>query len=648
MGVGVGINGKGYVGMGDTKNLNNQGPPTSNLLFEYNPLTNTWAQKSNATTGVELGAVAVLNDEMYVFGGTVEDNRRIDNMQKYDPKADKWHTLNNETGGNRMDAAGFYADGKIYVGGGTDSEYLNDFYEYNLSTNQWTQKKNFGSYHAQRAAVEIDGKGYFVGGYYKNSTFNWNAQFLDSLLVYDPSSDTWEGKRAFPGGRRYNMMAVKHKGKLYAGMGIDLDGYFRTDFYEYDPNTNKWTVKASVPDLGVAKPRYNNAGYYVIGDTLYLYTDRYEFKYEFENNSWQVGELPNDIKSALYNKTFTTNNAFAYNGKGYLKHVDPSGKIDVLSEYDPTLGTWSPYKNNLPFQSMFSTIIPTPEGVFFGFGIDEEYRMISNQWRKLSINAGLSTKIGEYNLEKNSGCGIDNFYGKIVATVSDEDGKLFASLTRNDFYGNLCIKTISKDTSLPYQESTGLYGKDYLEDVMVLHKGLVVSANFDKRVLLKMYYTTNELNNLVQKFNTKYGTSKTIDSLDILMYNALDAIDNNIKNNKYTTYKELGFSVSSYGSDKLVTIETSDNMKGEMYLVLKKPAVKTDVEENFVDFVKIKPYPNPTKETLYFSKYVQYQITDAYGKPIKQGEGTEANVSELAVGLYFISINGRSNKFIKE
>jgi hypothetical protein len=60
-------------------------------------------------------------------------------------------------------------------------------------------------------------------------------------------------------------------------------------------------------------------------------------------------------------------------------------------------------------------------------------------------------------------------------------------------------------------------------------------------------------------------------------------------------------------------------------------------------------YPNPTKDLIYFPGAYRYRITDATGKLIKSGEGTNCSIEQLDRGLYFLTLAGGTTfKVIKD
>src|SRR5439155_1183684 len=135
----------------------------------------------------------------------------------------------------------------------------NDFWEYDPSTNVWTQKANFGGPARENAVgFSIGSKGYVGTGY------NFGGVYKD-FWEYDPISNIWTRRADFGGTARYVAVGFSIGSKGYVGTGND--GILKKDFWEYDPATNSWTQKA---DFGGA-PRWFAAGL-SIGSKGYLGT----------------------------------------------------------------------------------------------------------------------------------------------------------------------------------------------------------------------------------------------------------------------------------------------------------------------------------------------------------------------------------------
>src|ERR1035438_7075111 len=78
----------------------------------------------------------------------------------------------------------------------------------------WTQKSsifNYGRFCA--IGCSANGKGYVGMGQIADGTY------LNDFWEYDPSSNQWTGKTDFPGGGRYGASAFSINGKVYVCFG---------------------------------------------------------------------------------------------------------------------------------------------------------------------------------------------------------------------------------------------------------------------------------------------------------------------------------------------------------------------------------------------------------------------------------------------
>lgn len=574
-------NGKGYAGLGQYYVPGNS--QKSQYWYEYDPIANSWASKKNLmnlpsgnfNNGITYAACATVGSDIFIFGGAYHGsyNLYIDEIYKYNAVTDSWTLVNGEPGGNRSEAAGFYHNGKIYIGGGMDSEPLRDLWEYNIATNQWTRKADFGSSYGQRASVEINGKGYFLGGYQLGSFY------IDSLLEYNPANDVFTAKASFPGGSRGRMVALTYNGQLYAGMGTNSWGNNNMpDFYRYDPNTNTWASLASPPFAFGDGPNLKS---FVIGDTAYVLTnstDIHFYKYSFLSNSWSSSTLlqstVNDFNSMDY-----CNQACTFNGKGYII-TGSSTMGDCIAEYTPSTGTWKKIVN-IPNIYGSRTVIPTPSGIYLGFGDAEASNELgvrrTNKWSELIFNAPISAQTGIYNHVWQNGntiiCGTGQLDPGMANSVYDSAGYLFASIIANTTSNSSCIEVNSLDTSLQYRERCGRFGLAVNESGMFLNKSVLSIQGVPATAKLRLYYTTAELTRFVNSFNTKYNSNKTIDSIKILLYNESGATDFDPLNNNVPGYHTI-FSPAfvDYQNGKYVDLTSNGGLGGELYAVLTAPA----------------------------------------------------------------------------
>ncbi len=563
-GSGIGLNGKGYAGLG-----NLQSGLETFSWYEFDPIANTWTQKQNGLAKVRSASPVCIGNEIFLLGGLSDFGGaylQFDDLLKYNPGTNAWSLANAEIGQNRTQAAGFYLNGKIYVGGGHDWEPLKDFWEYDIANDQWTEKAPFYSNYFMRACAEVNGKGYFLGGYKIGDPQSLRS---DSLVEYNPVTNQWTTKAAIPGGGRQAAVALSYNNQLYAGMGSNQFGHYKNDFYSYNPNSNSWTALANSPITTAEGP---NHSYFVLGDTAYVITTSYVHKYSFLNNSWTSILLTpiNNIYALYY-----TNQAFVFNGKGYLVYAE-SGSGDKLAEYNPATGLWNQILN-LPFSTESQLIVPTPSGVYFGFGENNPNKH-SNEFRKLRFNAEVSDNSGVFSSliasQNDYLCGSGALANTASHSVYDTLGNLFSTVyyTGNLVNSSGCHEVNSLPTNQPYREHCGNFGHGFNENGLFLNKSILFNnGGLPNNGKLRLYYTTTELQNFVQDFNAQYNSNKTVDSIKILQYNQ-PSIDNDPLNN---TGPNSGFTLrtpvwASYANGRYaeITSLSASPILGELYAVL--------------------------------------------------------------------------------
>src|SRR5207245_687839 len=134
--------------------------------------------------------------------------------------------------------------GKLYVAGGTDCcVAVNTLTVYDPVANAWTAKTSMPTARQRAAGAVLTNPAlgrdllYVVGGL--NST-----GLLGTLEAYDPSTDSWTTKTSMPTSR-HEVAAAVVNGVLYAIGGTN--GSVVDTVEAYDPGSNSWATKASLP-----------------------------------------------------------------------------------------------------------------------------------------------------------------------------------------------------------------------------------------------------------------------------------------------------------------------------------------------------------------------------------------------------------------
>lgn len=242
-----------------------------------------------------------------------------------------WSRMADFPPSGRMAGAGFALDGKIYFGTGLQPylQAMKDFWEYDPETNEWIRKNDFPTLITYATGLSVNNMGYFAMG-------KVNSMLYNSLVRYDPSSNTWQTLASNPG----------------AASTMDSPGFAINDrlyipaageMYEYNPATNYWTKKSYPAELGYlgggAAFSINGKGYLGIGWVHDKGADVADFfEYDPLTDKWtRKASFPGALRD----------NATSFslpNGKGYVGMGLAKPQLQYLTdiwEYDPVADTWT-------------------------------------------------------------------------------------------------------------------------------------------------------------------------------------------------------------------------------------------------------------------------------------------------------------------
>jgi gliding motility-associated-like protein len=138
------INNKGYVGTGYIDQMFT----TVNDFWEYDPNINLWTQKAvlpgptrGEGTGFSIGNKGYIGTGCSLFNGWFDD------FWEWDQTTNVWTQIANFAGGKIVDASGFSICERGYVCAGEilpGATFTNELWEYIPDVNIWLQKANFG------------------------------------------------------------------------------------------------------------------------------------------------------------------------------------------------------------------------------------------------------------------------------------------------------------------------------------------------------------------------------------------------------------------------------------------------------------------------------------------------------------------------
>ncbi|MRS02142.1 hypothetical protein EG832_02755 [bacterium] len=154
--------------------------------------------------------------------------------------------------GGRYGAVGFSIGTKVYIGLGIgESDFpSNDFWEWDTTSRQWKRLANFPEFGGGSVVgFSIGTKGYIS----MLSIWSGTGYPANELWEYDPATDIWTQKASLPTTPgRGSVIGFSIGTKGYVGIGhkenyTGLPPEYYNDFWEWDQSTNIWKKKADFP-----------------------------------------------------------------------------------------------------------------------------------------------------------------------------------------------------------------------------------------------------------------------------------------------------------------------------------------------------------------------------------------------------------------
>ncbi len=245
-------------------------------------------------------------------------------------------------------------------------------YAYDPATDRWTEKAPMPTPRTSFALAVCQNKIYVIGGN-NGSTHNGEYQLSCSTNeVYDPATNTWLTKASMPTSRS-EINAETVNGKIYVMGGRTAGPSSTTNITEiYDPISDSWSTGAPMPYSVVdyASAAIDNKIYAIGGQDEYLFPNPPAASdialnctqiYDPVTNSWSLG--------APIPETTWQAGAGATTGTIALKRIYViGGSTGFLTggtnnyAYDPTANNWSvaasmPTERYLPAVGVFDDIL---------------------------------------------------------------------------------------------------------------------------------------------------------------------------------------------------------------------------------------------------------------------------------------------------
>lgn len=262
---------------------------------EFDPVLNTWTQKSSLPMPLSGGTAFAAGSKGYVVCGA-NDRTYIYDTYEYDALADNWSTKANVfIPRQRATGVGSGDLGYVICGYNGRGDPMNDCWEYNPLLNQWNQRASL-----PLSASRFDATGFSVNG--KVYVFGGNAGtvMLNDLWEFDAVNDTWTPKASLPGIGRTKAISFVINNEAYVIGGYGYSGFLK-ECWKYNAGLDQWVQLPDFP--GARAPlagvgfTINGLGYIVSGNGT---SDCWEFTpdiYSLKRASLLTGNTAPDTKT---------------------------------------------------------------------------------------------------------------------------------------------------------------------------------------------------------------------------------------------------------------------------------------------------------------------------------------------------------------
>ena len=225
-----------------------------------------------------------------------------------------------------------------------------------FSTAQWTQKADMPTTRSDFSTCIVDGKIFVIGGSLRLKMDEYGDQSLSTVEMYDPKTDTWEGKANMPTVRS-NVSVSVVDGRIYAIGGSKLKKYqvprgFGIESEElptvemYDPATDTWTQKTDMPTPRKTKTCVVDGKIYAVGGWSTA-TEQSKLEtvevYDPATDTWAKAQSMNHARCSAA-ISVVNGEIYAIGGIGWPPNRDPSGQY-LSSRYLSNVEVFNPRTN---------------------------------------------------------------------------------------------------------------------------------------------------------------------------------------------------------------------------------------------------------------------------------------------------------------
>jgi uncharacterized protein (TIGR03437 family) len=213
----------------------------------YDPVQDRWELTTPMPIPLNHNMAASVGGKLYMIGGQLTDagsGNFSDRVFEYDPNTRQW-TERTRMPTARGGGVALVVDDKIYVAGGRPPRGA-DFAVYEPATDTWRTLPDMPTQRNHLSGAAVNGKVYIIGGRFEGGSGSLQSAAVE---VYDPATNTWSARAPMPKPRG-GLNAVAANGCIHTfggeGNPQGLLG-MHADHDVYNPVTNSWTSLAPMP-----------------------------------------------------------------------------------------------------------------------------------------------------------------------------------------------------------------------------------------------------------------------------------------------------------------------------------------------------------------------------------------------------------------
>lgn len=202
----------------------------------YDPSTDTWTSRRPMGKAREKYGIGVVGGKIYIIGGSYPGATATDLVEMYDPSTDSW-AIKSPMPTKRHECASAVLEGRIYVIGGSAGGWgdrVDTVEVYDPATDTWAAVAPLPEPRTRMGAAAVGGRVFVIGGVGPEG-------IDDDVLIYDPLTDTWSTGSPMPTPRDEVAVTVLD-GLIYVVGGKSREGKMAANVEVYDPQRDVWYV----------------------------------------------------------------------------------------------------------------------------------------------------------------------------------------------------------------------------------------------------------------------------------------------------------------------------------------------------------------------------------------------------------------------